>query len=35
MIQTYNGRDKDGAPTMGGYSERIVVDEAYVLRIHR
>lgn len=30
---TYNGRDKDGAPTYGGYSERIVVDENYVLRM--
>lgn len=32
-IQTYNGVDKDGTPTYGGYSERIVVDEAFVLRI--
>ncbi|HUJ93914.1 MAG TPA: NAD(P)-dependent alcohol dehydrogenase [Terriglobales bacterium] len=30
---TYNGRDKDGVPTYGGYSERIVVDENYVLRL--
>ena len=30
---TYNGRDKDGAPTYGGYSDHIVVDENYVLRI--
>jgi alcohol dehydrogenase (NADP+) len=34
MSQTYNGREQDGVtPTYGGYSERIVVDEAYVLRI--
>jgi uncharacterized zinc-type alcohol dehydrogenase-like protein len=32
-IFTYNARDKDGEPTMGGYSERIVVDEHYVLRM--
>jgi uncharacterized zinc-type alcohol dehydrogenase-like protein len=33
MTLTYNGRDKDGAPTYGGYSTRIVVDQDYVLRI--
>jgi len=33
LVQTYNDREKDGTPTMGGYSERIVVDEKYVLRI--
>ncbi|MBI5366875.1 MAG: NAD(P)-dependent alcohol dehydrogenase [Planctomycetes bacterium] len=33
MVPTYNGRDRDGAPTYGGYSERIVVDERYVLRV--
>jgi uncharacterized zinc-type alcohol dehydrogenase-like protein len=32
-VWTYNGRDKDGVPTYGGYSERIVVDENYVLRM--
>ena len=32
-IWTYNGRDKKGAPTYGGYSDRIVVDENYVLRM--
>ena len=32
-IWTYNGRDQQGAPTYGGYSERIVVDENYVLRM--
>ncbi|MCD9030509.1 NAD(P)-dependent alcohol dehydrogenase [Luteimonas sp. Y-2-2-4F] len=34
MTGTYNGRERDtGAPTYGGYSTRIVVDEDYVLRI--
>jgi uncharacterized zinc-type alcohol dehydrogenase-like protein len=33
MTLTYNGRDKEGAPTYGGYSTRIVVDQDYVLRI--
>ncbi len=33
MVLTYNGKDYEGAPTFGGYSERIVVDENYVLRI--
>ncbi|MEU6486352.1 NAD(P)-dependent alcohol dehydrogenase [Streptomyces sp. NPDC046887] len=33
MIATYNGRDKAGDPTYGGYSSHIVVDEAYTLRI--
>ena len=32
-IWTYNARDQQGAPTYGGYSERIVVDENYVLRM--
>ncbi len=32
-IWTYNARDKEGAPTYGGYSDRIVVDENYVLRM--
>jgi uncharacterized zinc-type alcohol dehydrogenase-like protein len=32
-VWTYNGRDNDGAPTYGGYSEKIVVDENYVLGI--
>jgi len=32
-IWTYNARDKEGVPTYGGYSERIVVDENYVLRM--
>ena len=33
MVLTYNGREHDGAPTFGGYSEKIVVDENYVLRM--
>ena len=33
MVLTYNGLDKQGAPTYGGYSKQIVVDEKYVLRI--
>ena len=33
MILTYNGLDTQGAPTYGGYSNQIVVDERYVLRI--
>ena len=30
-IWTYNARDKEGNPTYGGYSERIVVNENYGL----
>ncbi|MET8244935.1 NAD(P)-dependent alcohol dehydrogenase [Streptomyces sp. NPDC005202] len=30
---TYNGIGRDGKPTYGGYSEKIVVDENYVVRI--
>jgi uncharacterized zinc-type alcohol dehydrogenase-like protein len=34
MTPTYNGHERDGSsPTYGGYSEHIVVDEHYVLRI--
>ena len=33
MVTTYNGVGKDGIPTQGGYSNQIVVDENYVLRI--
>ncbi|WP_328358014.1 NAD(P)-dependent alcohol dehydrogenase [Streptomyces sp. NBC_00445] len=33
MIGTYNAVDKDGEPTYGGYSQQIVVDENYVVRI--
>ncbi|MTI41031.1 NAD(P)-dependent alcohol dehydrogenase [Fulvivirga lutimaris] len=33
-VGTYNGKDKDlGGHTFGGYSETIVVEEAFVLRI--
>lgn len=33
-IQTYNGRDKHlNKQTFGGYSERIIVDEDFVLRV--
>src|SRR5689334_19608731 len=32
-VGTYNDRDKDGEPTYGGYSEKIVVDENFVVRI--
>jgi len=32
-VWTYNGRENDDTPTYGGYSEKIVVDENYVLRI--
>lgn len=33
MVGTYNARERDGTPTYGGYSTRIVVDANYVLRI--
>lgn len=34
MTLTYNGRERGtGAPTYGGYSTRVVVDQDYVLRI--
>ncbi|MDX3577492.1 MULTISPECIES: NAD(P)-dependent alcohol dehydrogenase [unclassified Streptomyces] len=32
-VGTYNAVGKDGEPTYGGYSQKIVVDENYVLRI--
>jgi uncharacterized zinc-type alcohol dehydrogenase-like protein len=32
-VLTYNSRDRDGQITQGGYSDRIVVDEAFVVRI--
>jgi len=32
-VPTYNGRERDGTPTMGGYSNHIVVDQHFVLRI--
>ena len=31
LVQTYNSREHDGTPTMGGYSDKIVVNEDYVL----
>jgi len=33
MTGTYDSIGRDGAPTQGGYSQAIVVDENYVLRI--
>jgi len=33
MITTYNGTEKDGTITQGGYSNKIIVDENYVLKI--
>lgn len=32
-IYTYNSREPDGTITMGGYSDKIVVDENYVLKM--
>ncbi|WP_326761720.1 NAD(P)-dependent alcohol dehydrogenase [Streptomyces phaeochromogenes] len=32
-VRTYNCQDRTGEYTQGGYSEKIVVDEGYVLRI--
>ena len=32
-VFTYNSREHDGTPTYGGYSDRIVVNEDYILRI--
>jgi alcohol dehydrogenase (NADP+) len=33
IVFTYNSKEHDGTPTYGGYSEKIVVDENYVLRM--
>lgn len=33
MVVTYNGKEKNGTPTYGGYSTKVVVDENYVLSI--
>lgn len=33
FVGTYNGRDKDGSVTQGGYSNQIVVTEKFVLRV--
>ncbi|MEW2544385.1 NAD(P)-dependent alcohol dehydrogenase [Streptomyces sp. NPDC047002] len=32
-VATYNGREKNGEPTYGGYSTHLVVDEGYAVRI--
>lgn len=34
-VLTYNSVDRDGQPTHGGYSQKIVVDEAFVVKIPR
>lgn len=33
MVGTYNGKDRDGKVTYGGYSTQIVVDEKYTLHV--
>ncbi|CAH1210381.1 MULTISPECIES: NAD(P)-dependent alcohol dehydrogenase [Paenibacillus] len=33
VVQTYNNLDYDGNPTYGGYSQKIVVKEGFVVRI--
>ncbi|WP_406198013.1 MULTISPECIES: NAD(P)-dependent alcohol dehydrogenase [unclassified Streptomyces] len=33
VVGTYNAVGKDGEPTYGGYSQKVVVDENFVLRI--
>lgn len=33
IVWTYNGADRDGTPTHGGYSTQIVANEDYVLRV--
>lgn len=33
MVGTYNGKFADGTPTYGGYSNNIVVDEEYTLKV--
>jgi uncharacterized zinc-type alcohol dehydrogenase-like protein len=33
LVQTYNSAYPDGTPSYGGYSERIVIDEAYAYKI--
>ncbi|MEV6839334.1 NAD(P)-dependent alcohol dehydrogenase [Streptomyces sp. NPDC051133] len=33
MVGTYNAIGKDGEPTYGGYSEKVVVDENFVVRV--
>ena len=33
VIGSYNSKEKDGTPTMGGYSDKVVCKESFVLRI--
>jgi len=33
LVLTYNSKEHDGVPTYGGYSDKIVVKETFVLRI--
>ncbi|MDE2149765.1 MAG: NAD(P)-dependent alcohol dehydrogenase [Gammaproteobacteria bacterium] len=33
FVPTYNGVDRDGHPTHGGYSTQLVVDQRFVLRV--
>jgi len=33
MVATYNGRDKEGNPTYGGYSTQIITDQKYTLHV--
>ena len=33
MVGTYNGKEKDGSPTYGGYSDKIVTNEEFVLKV--
>jgi alcohol dehydrogenase (NADP+) len=33
QVPTYNGREHDGTPTLGGYADHIVVHEDFVLRM--
>ena len=33
LVLTYNSKEHDGAPTYGGYSDKIVVKESFVLKI--
>lgn len=33
LVMTYNGYEKDGSLTYGGYSNKIVVDEKYTLKV--
>jgi alcohol dehydrogenase (NADP+) len=32
-VQTYNGREYDGEPTYGGYSQQVVVQDRFVVKI--